>query len=346
MSGGDAVAIEAPRLGGSVLFVGGSGLVGRSAARWFNKRHPDVRLLIGGRRIEAAEAVARDLRSAKAVAIDLDEPWFGIDPGVSLAAIAVLAPEPGTMGLRTATALGVPYLNIGVGLTEVGPEVAMASQREGRSAIALVSHWMGGAATHLALASARVFDRVDTVRMGTVLDEEDPAGPAALEDMQRVQKDAPGNMAFCAGRRVLLSGDDAKGSVVAVDGRSLEAHAFSSFDIASVHAATGAANVRFDIASGPSSSRRAGGPVAIEIVVEIEGEASGRSMRTRSTLEFGSGQASLTGLSVALGLARLVGLEDGPAVPPGLYLPERLVGTDWYFQQVRGAGAAIRIGTG
>jgi len=47
------------------------------------------------------------------------------------------------------------------------------------------------------------------------------------------------------GWRVWLSGDAAKSKVESV-GRSLDATAFSTFDTVSLHAATGAPDIRFD----------------------------------------------------------------------------------------------------
>lgn len=69
-------------------------------------------------------------------------------------------------------------------------------------------------------------------------------------------------------------------------------------------AATGVPDVRFHLVNGESSSRRRGGEAATEIVVEIEGEADGRTKRSRSMLEFKHGTASLTGLSVGIGTER------------------------------------------
>ncbi len=109
----------------------------------------------------------------------------------------------------------------------------------------------------------------------------------------------------------------------------------------SLHAATGAPDVRFDLVNGESSSRRRGGEAATEIVVEIEGEADGRTKRSRSMLEFKHGTASLTGLSVVLSLASVLGLNDRSPARPGLYLPELLSDARWFLDELRSAGATI-----
>jgi hypothetical protein len=159
--------------------------------------------------------------------------------------------------------------------------------------------------------------------------------------MVRVHGAAPAALVFEGGRRVWLSGDDAKGKLESVDGRLLNATAFSTFDTASLHTVTGAPDIRFDLVNGESSSRHGGGEAATEIVVEIEGEADGCTKRVRSTLEFKYGTASLTGLSVVLSLASVLGLNDRSPAGPGLYLPELLSDSQWFLDELRSAGAII-----
>ncbi|WP_193200281.1 hypothetical protein [Nostoc sp. MG11] len=326
---------------GQVLFAGGAGFVGRTAVRWFRERHPSVRVLVGGRNLQAAGEIAQEVGAAEAVAIDIEKPRLGLGDDVAVAAVVMLAPEAGLKGLSYAQDLGVPYLNINTGFTELGPELAMFAHRAIAAPVVLASHWMAGAAVFLALNSAKGFESVQSIRLGAIVDEKDPVGPAALEDMERVHGAAPAALVFEGGRRVWLSGDAAKGKVESVDGRSLDATAFSTFDTASLHAATGAPDVRFDLVNGESSSRRRGGEAATEIVVEIEGEADGRAKRSRSMLEFKYGTASLTGLSVVLSLASVLGLNDRSPARPGLYLPELLSDSKWFLDELRSAGATI-----
>ena len=324
-----------------VLFAGGSGLVGRAALKWFREMHPSVRVLVGGRNLQAAGEVAQEVGAAEAVAIDIDKPDLGLGDDVTVAAVVMLAPEAGLKGMSYAQDLGVPYLNINAALTESGPELAMFAHHATAAPVVIASHWMAGAATFLALNSAKGFEIVQSIRLGAIVDEKDPVGPAALEDMERVHGAAPPAMVFEGGRRVWLSGDAAQGKFESVDGRSLDATAFSTFDTVSLHAATGAPDVRFDLVNGESSSRRRGGEAATEIVVEIEGEADGRTKRSRSMLEFKHGTASLTGLSVVLSLASVLGLNDRSPACPGLYLPELLSDTKWFLDELRSAGATI-----
>jgi hypothetical protein len=331
------VILEHKAASGQVLFAGGAGFVGRTAVRWFRQRHPSIPVLIGGRNLQAASEIAQEIGAAEAVAIDLDKPRLGLGDDITVAAVVMLAPEAGLKGMSYAQDLGVPYLNINAGLTEIGPELAIFAHRATAASVVLASHWMAGAATMLAINSAKGFESIRSIRLGAIVDEQDPVGPAAIEDMERVHSLAPAALVFQDGRRVWLSGDAAKGKVEAVDGRSLDATAFSTFDTVSLYAATGAPDIRFDLVNGESSSRRRGGQAGTEIVVEIEG----RTKRSRSTLEFKYGTASLTGLSVVLSLSSVLGLNDRAPARPGLYLPELLSDSKWFLDELRSAGATI-----
>ena len=174
----------------------------------------------------------------------------------------------------------------------------------------LASHWWGSAAVFLALDTVRAFDTVSSIRIWSVLDEQDAAGPAALEDMERLQSAVPATLAFQAGRRTWLDEAAARSLVPAIDGRVLEGRAYSPFDVIGLHAATMAPDVRFDLAVGESSSRRRGSGVAAELVVDVEGTRNGAEGRARSTLEFPHGQALLTALGAVLTLSAVMGDDD------------------------------------
>ena len=328
---------------GKILFVGGSGVVGQQMVRLFRKRHPDLPILIGGRGVEKAAVIAQEVGLADAVQVDTAQPRLGLGPDIPISAVVMLAPDAGLHGLRFAQDMRLPYLSIGNWLIEVGAEMAHFIRRPDASPVVLSSHWHGGPTVFLAMASSKDLDIVHSIKVGAIVDELDPTGPAALEDMEMAAEGASDVLGFKGGRRVWLSGDNARRTVAAIDGRAFSATAFAPYDIVSLHAATGAQEVRFDLASGISSSRLRGGGVGTEVILEIEGEIDGRSTVRRSTLEFARGQATLTGLSAMLSLSTALGLEGRPAVPPGLYFPEQLMDPDWVLEELRQAGATIHI---
>lgn len=89
-----------------VLFAWGSGVVGQRAAKAFRARHPNVPILIGGRDIGKAEAIAKHLGNAEAVQIDTGLPRLGLEQDVRLPAIAMMVPDAGLPGMLLAQNLG------------------------------------------------------------------------------------------------------------------------------------------------------------------------------------------------------------------------------------------------
>lgn len=326
-----------------VLFVGGSGVVGRQAVKLFRQRHPNVPIIIGGRNLDNASAVAREVGNAEAVSIDLNKPRLGLAPNAAVSAVVMMTPDDGLKALGFAQDMRKPYLSIGNWLVEVGAEMAHFARRPDASPVVLSSHWHGGPAVFLALATAKGLDTVRSVKIGAIVDPLDPTGPAAIKDMEQAGEDVSGTLAFEGGRRVWLSGNSALRSVQTIDGRSLQASAFAPYDIVSLHAATGADDVRFDLAIDISSSRLRGSDTATEHILEIEGKVGGSPRWRRSTIEFTKGQAALTGLSVVLSLSTVLGLEGRPPAPAGLYFPELLMDTDWFLDELIQAGATVVI---
>lgn len=326
-----------------ILFVGGSGVVGRQAIELFRKRHPDLPILIGGRDLEKATAVAQAVGNAHAIRIDTGKPRLGLGLDVLVSAVAMMTPDEGLNGLSFAQDLRIPYLSIGNWLVETGGEIAHFARRPDASPVVLASHWHGGPSIFLALATAASLDTIHSIRVGAILDTLDPTGPAAIEDMERASDGVSGVLAFKGGRRVWLSGDSAQRTVEALDGRTLNADAFAPYDIVSLQANTGAEDVRFDLAIDVSSSRLRGGSTATELILEIEGEVGGSRRLRRSTIEFTKGQATLTGLSVVLSLSTVLGLEGHPPASPGLYFPEQLMDAEWFLNELVRAGATIVV---
>lgn len=320
-----------------ILFAGGSGVVGRAALSWFRQRHPGVPTLVGGRDLRRARAVAEQLGATGAVTVDFDRTGIGYDGEVS--ALVSLAPDHALNGLRFAQDQGIPYVTGSTWLSEAGAELAVFAHRP-TIPVLLASHWWGGSATFLALRAADAFDTVRSVRIGAVVDSEDETGPAAIADMQRSDGSAA-ILAIKGGQRVWLSGTTARSEFRAADDRLLNADAYAPLDIASLLASTKATDIRFDLATDVSSSRRRGGPIAAELVVEVEGDSGGETKLARSTLEFPGGQASITGLSVAISLTPLLGIGEHAPSRPGLYLPELLSDYEHFIAQLSGAGASI-----
>ena len=325
-----------------ILLIGGSGVVGRWAARFLRGAHPDTPLLIGGRDLARAEEAAAEIGGAEGVALDMatDDLGLGERP---VSAVAVFFTDERIAGLRFAQSRGVPHVSISPGINEIGPEVAAYIHDPDAAPVVLGTEWLVGATTVPTLEFAKAFGRVHDIAIGALLDEQDAFGPASEADLERQTKTMPAAaLVRRDGAYAWRVGDDAKARFRAVDGTEMEASAFSPNDVVGLANATGAPNVRFDLAIGVSSTRRRGGPMSTEIVVELAGEDhAGLPLSTRHAVVHPEGQMPLTGLGVAMVLERLVGLDGGPPTPPGLYFPYQLLDPTAYFARLEQIGGAV-----
>ena len=324
-----------------ILLVGGSGVVGRCAARFLRAAHSGVPLLIGGRDLARAVAVASEVGTAQGVVLDLTAGDLGLGAR-PVRAVATLLYDDSLAGLRFAQSRGVPHIGISSAIQEMGPEVAAYVHKPGAAPVVLGTEWLVGATTVPTLEFAKEFGRIDGIAIGALLDEQDTGGPAAVADMERVTKTAPAALGRRDGAFYWRTGDDSRATFRAVDGTETEAAAFSAYDVVGLAMATGAPNVRFDLAVGVSSSRRRGEPMSTEIVIELAGDDhAGRPMRTRHAVVHLGGQMPLTGLGVALVLERLTGLDGNPPTSAGLYFPYQLLDPATYFARLKQIGGSV-----
>ncbi|WP_338664366.1 hypothetical protein VQH23_04190 [Pararoseomonas sp. SCSIO 73927] len=324
-----------------ILLMGGSGSIGRWTARFLRETHPDLPLLIGGRDLAKAEKAAAEIGGAEGAALDLDADDLGLG-GRPVRAVGVLFSDERIAGLRFAQARGVPHLSISSGVYEIAPEVAAFMHRPGAAPVVLGYEWLVGATTVPALGLARAFGRVERIAIGALVDEEDSGGPAVAEDFERLNSTLPAALTRRGGRYVWRAGEDAKAGFRAVDGTAVEATGFSSIDVVGLATATGAPDVMFNLATGVSSSRRRGGPMSTEIVIELAGtDHAGRALRTCHAVVHRGGSAPLTGMGVAMILERLVGLDGRPATPAGLYFPYQLLDHDAYLARLEASGGEV-----
>jgi hypothetical protein len=324
-----------------ILLIGGSGVVGRWTARFLREAHPHVPLLIGGRDRAKAERAAAEIGGAEGVALDMSADDLGLGAR-KVSAVASLFTDQRTAGLRFAQSSGAPHVSISPGIIEMGPEVAAFIHAPHAAPVVLGTEWLVGATTVPTLEFAKAFGRLDEIAVGAVLDEQDAFGPAAEADLERQTRTMPAALARRDGAWVWRVGDDAKASFRAVDAVEMGASALSPYDVLALATATGAPNVRFDLAVGASSSRRRGGPMSTEILIELAGaDHAGRPLRTRHAVVHPQGQMPLTGLGVAMVLERLASLGGGAAVPAGLYFPSQLLDPTAYFARLEQIGGQV-----
>ncbi|MDI4238587.1 NAD(P)-dependent oxidoreductase [Bradyrhizobium sp. Arg237L] len=275
--------------------------------------------------------------------LDLAAPDLGIG-GQSVSAVAVLLRDEALSGFRFARGRGLPYIGISTGIDEIGPEVAAFMQDPTRSTVVLGTEWLVGATSVTTLALARRFSRVDDIRIGLLLDDEDQGGPAQVSDLEGLTNAPPAALTRRNGTYVWRSGEDARTSFRAVDGTQMDAIAISPNDILALAAATDAPNVEINLATGMSSSRRRGERMSTEIVIELRGQDdAGRPLATRHAVVHPQGQFPLTGLGVAMVLERCLAMDGRPPAPAGLYFPCQLLEPASYRTRLEEIGGRILV---
>lgn len=324
-----------------ILFMGGSGAIGHRSAKALRAAYPDVPLLIGGRDLAKAQQAAEEMGGAQAVVIDPAAADLGLgDRPVS--AVAVFYMDHTLAGLRFAQQHNVPHLSISSGVFEIAPQIAHYIHAPNAAPIVLGYEWMVGATTVATLHLAQAFARVRDIRIDALVDEQDGGGPTVATDFEHLNRMLPAALTRREGAYLWREGEDASVSFRALDGTPMQATGFSSIDVAGLAAATDAPNVQFNLASGVSSSRRAGRSMSTEILIEIAGEGrNGQALHTRHALVHPAGAAALTGLSVAMLLERLLGLDGAPPTAPGLYFPYQLLDAAGYLQRLSEEGGEL-----
>lgn len=325
-----------------ILFMGGSGAIGHHSAQALRAAYPEVPLLIGGRDLAKAQQAAERMGRAQGVVIDATAQDLGLGER-QISAVAVFYMDHALAGLHYAQKRGVPHLSISSGVFEIAPEIAMYMHKPDASPIVLGYEWMAGATTVSTLSVARAFSRVRDISIHALVDEQDTGGPTVATDFEHLNTMMPAALTRRDGVYIWREGEDAKVSFRAVDGTEIEAAGFSSIDVVGLAAATGAPNVQFNLGTGVSSTRRQGKPKSTEIIIELAGEGlKGEPLRTRHAIVHPAGAAPLTGLSVAMTLERLLGLDGQAPTPPGLYFPYQLLDADAYLERLAKEGGELR----
>ncbi|OKH90965.1 saccharopine dehydrogenase [Streptomyces uncialis] len=325
----------------SVLILGGTGQAGAGAAALLRQWHPALPLTIAGRDLDRAQRVADELGAATATTIDLRRGDLGLPADHHYSAVVAALWDDRLHGLRYAQRHGLPYLSISSGLTDIAPEVVAGAQRANAAPILVASHYCAGTVVLAALHTARRFGRVDSIRIGAVLDETDTGGPAGIADLERWSTATTAGLVRRDGVFHWITDPDAQADVRGTDGTGLPGRSIAILDVPSLALATDAPDVRFDFAVGESTGRRRGEPASFEVRIDLEGtDREGAPISTSRYLVHPAGQRPLTATGIALGVERLLGLR-GEAVAPGIHTPESLLDPAYAVQRLEETGATF-----
>lgn len=336
-----AIFIATPK---PVLIVGGSGVVGSATARTLRRMQPDLPIAIGGRDLEKAQRVADAIGNAVAVQVDVARPDLGLACRDGFSAIVMFLKDDTLNSLRLAQALRIPYVDISTAAFEIAPEVALYLSNP-VAPVLLNGTWLAGTALLATLHHAATFARVDAVRIGAVLDEQDMGGPAAAADYERQTTTTANALILEDGRWTWVGGEQGRRNFVGRDGAENRGLAYSLLDPVYLGSALGLRAARFDLAYGLSAGRRAGGAFSTEMVIEIDGvRQDGRSGSFRLELSHPQGQAPVTAVGVAVAVERMLGLAGGAPPAAGLHLPGTLIDPAYMVDRLRRFGTTINQG--
>ncbi|RBH43414.1 saccharopine dehydrogenase, partial [Pseudomonas sp. MWU13-2860] len=170
---------------GGVL-VGGSGGVGEQVAALMARRRPDLKLVIAGRRLDAAQAVAQRY-GAEGMAMEVDAPT--LPESLQRALIVGLVNDGHDRLLRLALAQGHAYLDV-TRWTERQKQALLTVAAHGhpRAPVVLSSAWMAGVASLVARDAARAVAEVERVGIDILFAMADQAGPNSTAYMDRLSE--------------------------------------------------------------------------------------------------------------------------------------------------------------
>ena len=349
-----------------VLLVGGYGVVGTQAAELLRRHHPQLRLVIGGRTLAAAQALATRLGDVEALVVDTRTP----DPLAKagpLAAVAGLVHDPDDHLLRAAIRRGIAYVDITRGVTAQARAYVAVALETPTAPVLFASNWMAGVPAILAIDEARKFSRVDSINLSILFDRNDKTGPDSA--------DAGGGLSESmtvrtGGAWKTVAPMSAPAQVRFPSGRERTVFRMNMADVVTLAQATGARDVavRIGLDSNaaahtmwtllrtglwnlvqalPSSKSPAHNPKATgathEIVVEIRGQRGGKPATQRIDILDPKGQAHLTAIGATANLERLLGL-TGERLRAGVAVPETAGDATRLLHLLRAEGVDVRIG--
>ncbi|MFQ5417409.1 MAG: saccharopine dehydrogenase [Myxococcota bacterium] len=172
--------------GGSVLLIGGYGVVGSWIARLLRERHPELPLLLAGRSPEKGATLAEELGTAGTVRVDAGagNPLSALSKPPAL--VLTAANDPEDRVLLAAVRAGIPVVDITRWTARVQRSVLRLSCEEIRAPVVLASSWMGGLASITASAGAARIAPVERIEIDICYAQADQSGSDSVAYVDRL----------------------------------------------------------------------------------------------------------------------------------------------------------------
>lgn len=348
---------------GPVLIAGGYGLVGAQVAELLRARHPDLPIVLGGRRPETAAGIAERL-GADVTRLDVmaDDPLGELAPSAVIAAVN----DPDDRLLMAAVHAGVPYVDITRWTSLVRRAALRLVTADVRAPVMLSSGWMGGVASLAAGRLAETVGPAASIEVSILYALADRAGADSFDFVDRMAE--PFEVTVGGVARTVHAVTD--GRRVAFDGAGqARVYRIDTPEQATLPLTTGARTVEtrigYDSALATwslramrttgvlralSSPRLAGlrrsllhssgdGGVA-RLSIDVDG-AGGRASAQISDPE---GQSHLTAVGATIAFERATGLDALGPEPAGARFPEQHPDLAAALDVLRAHGVTVSLG--
>ncbi|WP_316743249.1 hypothetical protein [Pedobacter antarcticus] len=309
-----------------ILIVGGYGLVGSNIAHLIRKKYKSTDLILAGRNPKNGEELAKELTNAETAYLNLDE-GFQLSLYGAVDLIIIAMEDHKNILREAAISNGIACINITELAEEISPTVILSLHENLSAPIVLAAHWQAGIITLVASQVAARFSQITRVDTAGVYDEKDPVGPLVESQVGSFVSKA---LLREHGKWQFVDAKSNARTIRLYDQTSIAGYPMSTLDVPSIAAFTGAANIRFDFATGKSIGTNKGLAASHDLYLDIEGVLlSGETVKLRIVISDSKGVSHLTAVGVFLIVEGIFNFDDQNTVQKGgLYLPETIVSTD------------------
>ncbi|MCD4722688.1 MAG: hypothetical protein K8S13_22955 [Desulfobacula sp.] len=334
----------------SVLITGGYGVIGEEISRILRERHPNLKIILGGRNPEKAAGIVSALGNAEAVAVDITSK----NPLQSLpfmpSAIINSVNDTYDNLLLDCVRQEIPIVDIARWGQRLRDAFGRLLVEQLNSPYLVGSGWMGGSVPMIAAAAAERFVEVDTIDIEVLQGSKDRSGPNSAD--YALQFHSP-IFVYIDGQYIALPAYSNPKKVVFPGGFKGKTYLFDASEHFILPITTGAANVRCRIsldnkllmAAGVFLMKtgvmklfghprymkakhaflhKPGKGASHQIMIRVAGiDRKGTAGETNITMVCPDGQVRLTACGAVIQTERLMGLDGQEPPGPGVHFPER-----------------------